>query len=127
MDPKANKHMSRLNLILLPSLLALSLPGWAEARPANTKAAQVRPLNLSLPRDVLQTPGSQQIDETVERNLHAPVPSQGGAKAPAHPAILPYGAGYEHRHQEMGGAGAGAGAAAGASSGSGGGSGRRGR
>ena len=102
--------MTRLHLILLPSVLALALPGWAEARPANTKATQARPLNLSLPRDVLQAPGSPQIDETIERNLRAPVPSQEGAKAPAHPAILPYGAGYEHRHQEMGGAGAGAGA-----------------
>ncbi|MHB1186756.1 hypothetical protein [Thiobacillus sp.] len=114
---------SRLNLLLLPSMLALALPGWAETRPANAKAAQARPLNLSLPRDVLQAPGSQLIDETVERNLLAPVPSQAAPKAPAHPTILPYGAGYEHRHQDMGGAGAGTGA----SPASGAGAGRRGR
>lgn len=102
--------MPRLHLILFLSVLALALPGWVEARPANTKVAQARPLNLSLPRDVLQVPDGQQINETVERNLRTPAPPQEGAKAPAHPAILPYGAGYEHRHQEMNGAGAGAGA-----------------
>jgi len=112
--------LSRLNLFLLPSLLALALPGWAEERPANTKAAQSRPLNLSLPRDVLQAPASQPADERLERNLNAPVPSQ-SSKIPARPAPLPYGAGYEHRHQEMGGAGAGASPAGNA------GAGRRGR
>lgn len=100
--------MPRLHLILFPSVLALALSGWAEARPANTKVTQVRPLNLSLPRDVLQAPDSQQIDETIERNLSTPVPPQDGGKAPNRPTILPYGAGYEHRHQEMGGASAGA-------------------
>jgi len=112
----------RLNLILLPCLLALALPGWAEGRPANAKAAQARPLNLSLPRDVLQTPATQPVDETVERNLHAPA-SPPGSKAPARPATLPYGAGYEHRHPEMGGAGEGTGT----SPASGAGPGRRGR
>lgn len=100
--------MSRLHLILLPSVLTLALPGWVEARQANAKAEQARPLNLSLPRDVLQTPGTRQIDETVERNLIAPVPSQPGSKALDHPTVLPYGSGYEHRHQERHGAGAGA-------------------
>ena len=98
--------MTRLNLILLPSMLALSLPAWS----AGTKAAHPRPLNLSLPHDALKTPGQQPVDETVERNLRAPTPLRGGADAPSHPAALPYGAGYEHRHQEFGGAGAGAGA-----------------
>ena len=96
--------MTRLNLILLPSMLALALPGWATA---GTKSAQGLPLNLSLPRDVLQTPDHQQVDETVERNLRAPKPAQDSPQAPAR---LPYGAGYEHRHQGIGGAGAGAGA-----------------
>jgi hypothetical protein len=113
--------MPRLHLILLPSVLSLALPGWAEARQTNAKTEQARPLNLSLPRDVLQTPGTRQIDETVERNLSAPVASQPGPKGPDHPAVLPYGAGYEHRHQERRGAGGGA-SSAGSSGG-----GRRGR
>jgi len=111
---------SRLNLILLPALLALALPGWAEEHPTSAKAAQGRPLNLSLPRDVLQAPASQRSDERVEHNLQAPVPSQ-GSNAQARPATLPYGAGYEYRHQEMGGAGPGANPAGNA------GAGRRGR
>lgn len=110
--------MPRPHLILLPALLSLTLPGWAVAGPANAKAAQARPLNLSLPRDVLQPPAEQEVDEAVERNLKAPATPAEGAHAPAHPATLPYGAGYEHRRQEFGGAGAGAG---------GGGGGRRGR
>jgi hypothetical protein len=114
--------LSRPNLILLPALLALALPGWAETRPADAKAAQDRPLNLSLPRDVLRAPANPQMDETVERNLRASVPSQDGTKAPAHPALLPYGAGYEHRRQDMGGTGSGTGSGA-----AGGGTGRRGR
>lgn len=116
--------MSRLNLILLPSMLALALPGWAAGE---SETARGRPLNLSLPRDVLNAPGTPRIDETVERNLRAPAPRQDGANAPGPSPTLPYGAGYEHRHREMGGAGAGAGASAGAGAGPGGGSGRRGR
>lgn len=110
----------RLNLILLPSLLVLALPAWAEEHPTNAKAEQGRPLNLSLPRDVLQTPAPQPSDERVEHNLHAPIPSQ-KSNAQARPATLPYGAGYEYRHQEMGGAGPGANSAGQA------GAGRRGR
>jgi hypothetical protein len=103
--------MPRLYLILLPSVLTLALPGWAEARQANAKSEPARPLNLSLPRDVLQAPGNPRVDEAVERNLVAPVPSQPGSVAPARPATLPYGAGYEHRHQQRHGAGGGSGAA----------------
>jgi len=114
--------MLRLNLILLPSVLTLALPGWVEASPKQAPGKQARPLNLSLPRNVLErTPAPGQADETVLRNLQAPVQTGNGSKAPAQPAILPYGAGYEHRHQEMGGAGGGAGA------GSSNGAGRRGR
>ena len=118
--------MSRLNLILLPSALALALPGWAETGQKKAPVSQARPLNLSLPRDVLmQTPGSGQADETALRNLTAPVQTGNGADKPAHPANLPYGAGYEHRHQEMGGTGGSAGSDAGSGAGNGGG--RRGR
>ena len=123
--------MLRLNLILLPSVLTLALPGWVEASPKQAPGKQARPLNLSLPRNVLErTPAPGQADETVLRNLQAPVQTGNGSKAPAQPAILPYGAGYEHRHQEMGGMngmGGGAGNGAGAGGGAGGGAGRRGR
>lgn len=108
--------MSRLNLILLPSMLALALPSWG-AGGAKTPA---RPLNLSVPRDVIHAPGDPQVDETIERNLRAPVPPP-GPHAPSHPAALPYGAGYEHRHPEggepEGWAGTGAGPAAGGGAG----------
>jgi hypothetical protein len=114
--------LSRLNLVLVPSVLALASPAWAEARQPHAKTTQPRPLNLSLPRDVLHAPGSGQVDETVQRNLRAPVPVPGNTQAPA---TLRYGAGYELRQQEMGGAAAGGGA--GISAGPAAGSGRRGR
>lgn len=114
--------LSRLNLILVPSVLALASPGWAEARQSNAKATQPRPLNLSLPHDALRAPGAGQVDETVQRNLRAPAPVPGNTQAPA---ALRYGAGYEHRHPETGGAATGGSAGAGAGSAAG--SGRRGR
>jgi hypothetical protein len=120
--------MQRLNLILLPSALALALPGWADASPKNPPLGQPRPLNLSLPQDLLAPPSDSSLaDETVQRNLHPPAQSGNGPEAPARPASLPYGAGYEHRHQENWGAtgGAGAGAGTGAGAGSGAGRGRR--
>lgn len=115
-------NLSRLNLILVPSVLALASPALAEARQANAKTTLPRPLNLSLPRDVQNAPGAGQVDETVQRNLHAPAPVRDNTQTPAR---LPYGAGYEHRHQDMGAAAPGAGAGAGAGSGSS--AGRRGR
>lgn len=116
--------LSRLNLILIPSVLALASPGWAEAGQANAKAKQPRPLNLSLPRDALRAPGAGQVDETVQRNLRAPTPLPGNTPAPA---TLRYGAGYEHRQQEMGGAATGGSGSGSANAGSAAGSGRRGR
>lgn len=118
--------MTRLNLILLPSLLILASPSWAEARAPQVKASNARPLNLSLPREALRAPDDPAIDETVQRNLSAPVmPLEPGS--PLQPATLPYGSGYEHRHRDMGGAGAGAHPGAGANPGAGQGGGRRGR
>lgn len=112
--------LPRPHLLLLPPLLLLATSAWAAERAAGTRPAQSRPLNLSLPRDILHEPGRVAPDETVQRNLRAPVP----VGAPPTPAPrLPYGAGYESRHVETGGAGAGPG---GASAGSGG-AGRRGR
>jgi hypothetical protein len=119
--------MSRLYLILLPSILTLALPARVEA--AGLEKAPVthaRPLNLSLPRDVLiPALASGQPDETVMRNLRAPAQTGSGSNASAQPTRLPYGAGYEHRLQEKGGAGAGVGTNP--SGGGGGGAGRRGR
>jgi uncharacterized membrane protein YgcG len=117
--------MSHLSLILLPSMLVLVSPGWAAG---GAKAAPTRPLNLSLPHDVLHPPGDHQVDETVERNLRARAPAQ-GTRAPSHPAALPYGAGYEHRHQGTGGqeARTGGSASPGSGGGGGGGAGRQGR
>jgi hypothetical protein len=121
---KPRTHMPRLHLILLPSVLTLALPGWVEASPKKAPDKQARPLNLSVPRDVLlAAPANGQSDETVLRNLQPPTQTWNGSPPPAHRAILPYGAGYEHRHQEMGGAGGGAGSGPGAGSGAG----RRGR
>lgn len=118
--------MSRLNLILLPTLLILATPGWADTRPANPKTSQTRPLNLSLPNEVLRAPDQVQTDDAVQRNLSAPVPTAEAAKRRNPPGSLPYGAGYEHRHQEMG-AGVSPGNGTGAGGGAGAGGGRRGR
>lgn len=112
--------MSRLNLILLPSMLALASPAWAAS---GAKPQHARPLNLSVPRDVIEAPGDRQIDGTIERNLRAPTTPR-GAYSPSHPAALPYGAGYEHRHQDTGGQEAWTGTGAGPGSA---GAGRRGR
>lgn len=111
--------MLRLRLILLPSALALVLPGWADASQKQAPNAQVRPLNLSLPHDLLaQSYGNSPVDETVQRNLSAPAPTGQALGSPSRPPTLPYGAGYEHRHQEMRGtSSAGSGAGFGAASG----------
>ncbi|WP_324780589.1 hypothetical protein [Thiobacillus sedimenti] len=113
--------LTRLNLVLLPSVLALASPGWAEARQAHGKATQAHPLNLSLPPDVVASPGGNAAADPVQRNLRAPAPLPGNA-----PAHLRYGAGYELRQMEIGGAAPGGGAAA-AGGGAGGGAGRHGR
>ena len=120
--------MSRLHLILLPSILTLALPGRVEAGLEKAPVTQARPLNLSLPRDVLiPAPASGQPDETVMRNLRAPAQAGSGSNAFAQPTRLPYGAGYEHRLQEKGGAGAGVGTNPSGGGGGGGGAGHRGR
>ena len=89
----------RLSLLLVPSVLALAMPALAEARQGNANIVQPRPLNLSLPRDLPHPPGASQVDEAVQRILRARAPTQDSQKAPAR---LPYGAGYQHRHPDMG-------------------------
>ncbi len=110
--------LPRLSLLLVPSVLALAMPALAEARQGNANSAQPRPLNLSLPRDLPHPPGTSQVDEAVQRNLRAPAPTQDSQQAPP---PLPYGTGYEHRHQDMAAPGVSPGAVPGA------GAGRRGR
>lgn len=119
--------MLRLKLILLTSVLTLALPAWAESGPETVPNAQARPLNLSLPRDVLQPmPNGEQSDETVLRNLSTPAQNRNKQEGSAH---LPYGAGYEHRHPETRGTSGSSqpGGSAGNAGSAGSGAGRRGR
>jgi hypothetical protein len=81
-------------------LLALTLPAWGQTPPVASEARTARPLNLSLPKDVIRstpTPFMGDVaDDTVARNLR---PESGR---------LPYGSGYEARQRESNsGAGAG--------------------
>lgn len=73
-------------------LLALTLPAWGQDSPAATEAPAARPLNLSLPKDVIRsTPVpfmGEVVDDTVARSLR---PESGR---------LPYGSGYEARQRE---------------------------
>ena len=109
--------MPRLPFVLLSSLLFTALPAWAA-----DGGSKPRPLNLSLPRDIVDAPASAPAgDETVERNLKAPTTE------PAPGRSLPYGAGYEHRVRQFEhGSGAASGAAGGGAA-PGGAGGRRGR
>jgi hypothetical protein len=103
--------MPRTSLILLPFLLSLALPAAAA-----DQGQAARPLNLSLPRDLTQTPAAAG-EESVLRNLRKP-----GEAVDAPPARLPYGAGWESRHRDdAGGRMGGAASAAPASGGAGGG------
>ena len=56
-----------------------------------------------------QTPPNGTPDETTLRNLQAPAPTENAPAAGSRPPGLPYGAGYEHRQQDMQGPGGGAG------------------
>lgn len=116
--------MTRLTPILLPLMLTLAPPAMANPGPEKKPAAHARPLNLSLPREMLsQTPPNGTPDETTLRNLQAPAPTGNAPAAGSLPPGLPYGAGYEHRQQDMQGpSGGGAG-----TGGAGAGGGRRGR
>jgi len=88
------------NLPLL--LLALALPAWGQDVPAAPEARTAKPLNLSLPKDLIRsTPApflGEAADDPVARNLRP----EAGRK--------PYGSGYEARQREVnsgGGAGRG--------------------
>lgn len=112
-------NLRRLPLFLIPTALTLAAPAWGEARQPAPKAAQARPLNLSLPREALTAPTPDEADAAMQRNLRAAEPP--GAMPPA---PLRYGAGYEQRQQSLHGAAPGSSPGNGAAAG---GAGRRGR
>lgn len=116
-------------LILLSCLLALASPVQAGERQDSAANATARPLNLSLPRDMLYAPGKDEAEETAQRNLPPPQIGRTPGGAASHPSSLPYGAGYEHRHAPASDAPASAGVNTGGSTRSNGsmGAGRRGR
>lgn len=113
-------NLHRLNLLLVPTLVALATPAWGEARQPAPKAMHTQPLNLSLPREALAAPTPDETDAAVQRNLRPAEPE--GARTPPH---LRYGAGYEQRQQSLHGAAHGGSPGNGAAGGAG--AGRRGR
>ena len=111
--------MKLLTLILHLSLLIVAVPAWGQppSPPAGNEAR--RPLNLSLPHDVMSKPSSVLLNDspdTATRNLRQE--EEGNSKRAER---QPYGTGYEARQRGMasgsnsgfGGSGAGAGAGAG--------------
>lgn len=84
--------MNTKAFILQLLLLALTLPAWGQESPAAPAARTARPLNLSLPKDVIRSTPTpfmgEAADDTVARNLR---PETGR---------LPYGSGYEARQRE---------------------------
>lgn len=93
--------MPRLFPILLPCLLALAGPARADEHPDAEPAAAQRPLNLSLPRDVLHAPGNGA--DAAERNAAHPQEMRATGNTAGGATGLPYGAGYEHRQRQTGG------------------------
>lgn len=93
----ANTTM-KSRLFLLPMcLLAFAASGQAQTRPGHDSAAPMRPLNLSLPRDVLRTapPAFQgAAEDTATRNLR-----QETGERERNGERLPYGTGYEARQE----------------------------
>lgn len=90
--------------------LLLAMPAWGQTQPVPASEVQ-RPLNLSLPRDVLRQPATvihNDADESAARNLR----KEEEAETPRPPR---YGAGYEARQrgltaESVGGYGSGMGA-----------------
>jgi hypothetical protein len=101
-NPDPPEPMPRYRLILLTCLLALAGTASASERPDTATRATARPLNLSLPRDLLLAPGAGEAEDAAQRNLAPPQSGRSPGGAASHPASLPYGAGYEHRHPQAG-------------------------
>lgn len=80
-------------------LLLLAVPAWGQSPPLPAGGEAHRPLNLSLPRDVLAQPATvirSDADETATRNLR-----QEGAGAEKRTTHQRYGTGYEARQRGM--------------------------
>lgn len=80
-------------------LLLLALPAWGQSPPLPAGNEPGRPLNLSLPRDVLVQPATvirNDADETAARNLR-----QQGEAAERRTTHQRYGTGYEARQRGM--------------------------
>lgn len=107
-------------------LLLLAVPAWGQSLPLPAGGEAHRPLNLSLPRDVLAQPSTvirNDADENAKRNLRQE--GDGAEKRTTHQR---YGAGYEARQRGMATAsGAGHGGSAGSPMGGGAGMGGGGR
>lgn len=91
----------KLNSLSLPLLLlAFATSAWAQNVPPQEHSAPARPLNLSLPRDVMRTAPPSfggEVGDMATRNLRPePVERKHGMER------LPYGAGYEARQGEGG-------------------------
>ncbi|MDP1652318.1 MAG: hypothetical protein Q8L56_06300 [Rhodocyclaceae bacterium] len=123
--------MKLRTLTLNLSLLIVAAPAWGQppSPPADNEAR--RPLNLSLPRDVMSKPGSVLLNDsqdTATRNLRQEEEASGKRAE-----RQPYGTGYEARQRGMssessnsgfGGGGRSSGSGAGAGGGGRGGMGR---
>lgn len=119
LTPKTSNMKTRSSITCC--LLLLAVPAWGQPPPAPVGEAggvAHRPLNLSLPRDVL-SPSSTVIrndaDENARRNLR-----QEGGGAEQRTTQQRYGTGYEARQRSLGtqsgpGYGGGAGSPAGGS------------
>lgn len=129
-SPEATMKPRAISSPLL--LLALAAPPvWPQTVPATDRAAPARPLNLSLPRDVLrsspQAIGGTTEEDAATRNVRPETADDEKGKE-----RLPYGTGYEARQRGVAadplfGGGAGSihgGGAAGAGGGMGGGAAR---
>jgi hypothetical protein len=84
-------------------VLLLATPAWGQSLPSPTSEALHRPLNLSLPQDVLAPPPAfvrAETDDLATRNLRPP--SSGSANSAVR---HPYGTGFEARQRSttMGG------------------------
>jgi hypothetical protein len=111
-------------------LLLLAAPAWGQSPPLPAGSGVQRPLNLSLPRDVISKQGSiivSEPEDTATRNLR-----QEEQQKETRAERRPYGTGFEARQRGMlsegspgfASGGSGAGAAGGGGGGGGGGAGR---